>query len=76
MIKVLKPGLATSVQDLGREGYYHWAFRPPVRSTSTPSAPPISWSATHPARRGLNARCWDRNWSSSATRWLRSVART
>lgn len=23
MIKVLKPGLATSVQDLGREGYYH-----------------------------------------------------
>ena len=36
MIKVIKPGLATSVQDLGREGYYHLAFRPPVHSINTP----------------------------------------
>ena len=28
MIKVLKPGLATSVQDLGREGYYHLGIPP------------------------------------------------
>ena len=28
MIKVLKPGLATSVQDLGREGYYHLGISP------------------------------------------------
>ncbi len=35
MIKVIKPGLATSVQDLGREGFYHWD--PPSGPwTSTP----------------------------------------
>ena len=28
MIKVLKPGLATSIQDLGREGYYHLGIPP------------------------------------------------
>ncbi|MER2299230.1 MAG: biotin-dependent carboxyltransferase family protein [Pseudomonas sp.] len=28
MIKVIKPGLATSVQDLGREGYYHLGIPP------------------------------------------------
>lgn len=28
MIKVLKPGLSTSVQDLGREGYYHLGIPP------------------------------------------------
>jgi len=28
MIKVLKPGLATTVQDLGREGYYHLGIPP------------------------------------------------
>jgi len=28
MIKVLKPGLATSVQDLGREGFYHLGIPP------------------------------------------------
>lgn len=28
MIKVLKPGLATSVQDAGREGYYHLGIPP------------------------------------------------
>lgn len=28
MIKVLKPGLGTSVQDLGREGYYHLGIPP------------------------------------------------
>ena len=28
MIKVLKSGLATSVQDLGREGYYHLGIPP------------------------------------------------
>lgn len=28
MITVLKPGLATSVQDLGREGYYHLGIPP------------------------------------------------
>lgn len=28
MIKVRKPGLATSVQDLGREGYYHLGIPP------------------------------------------------
>ena len=28
MIKVLKPGFATSVQDLGREGYYHLGIPP------------------------------------------------
>ena len=35
MIKVLKPGLATSVQDLGREGYYHLGIPPRVHWTST-----------------------------------------
>lgn len=28
MIEVIKPGLATSVQDLGREGYYHLGIPP------------------------------------------------
>ena len=28
MIKVLKPGLATAIQDLGREGYYHLGIPP------------------------------------------------
>ncbi|MFZ6048407.1 biotin-dependent carboxyltransferase family protein [Pseudomonas sp. CR3202] len=28
MIKVLKPGLATSIQDAGREGYYHLGIPP------------------------------------------------
>ena len=28
MIKVIKPGLATSVQDLGREGFYHLGIPP------------------------------------------------
>ena len=28
MIKVIKPGLVTSVQDLGREGYYHLGIPP------------------------------------------------
>lgn len=36
MIKVLKPGLATSVQDLGREGYYHLGIPRPVRLINTP----------------------------------------
>ncbi|MCR3771941.1 allophanate hydrolase, partial [Pseudomonas aeruginosa] len=27
-IKVLKPGLATSVQDAGREGHYHLGIPP------------------------------------------------
>lgn len=36
MIKVLKPGLATSVQDLGREAITTWAFRLRVRLINMP----------------------------------------
>ena len=68
-IKVLKPGLATSVQDAGREGHYHLGIRRPARSTSMPCALPTCWWATHRPPPCWSARCWVRSWSSSATPW-------
>lgn len=56
MIKVLKPGLATSVQDLGREGYYHLGIPPSGALDQYALRRPTTWWATRWARRAWNAR--------------------
>ena len=57
LIEVVKPGLATSVQDMGRQGYYHVGIPPSSRSTSTHRVRRICWSATPRKPPCSNARC-------------------
>ena len=66
-IEVLKPGLATSVQDKGRQGYYHLGI-PPSGALDQYARRPTCWWAMPRTRRCWNARCWDRNCCSIAPR--------
>ena len=68
-IKVLKPGLATSVQDAGREGHYHLGIPPSGALDQYALRAANCWWATHRPPPCWSARCWARSWSSSATPW-------
>jgi allophanate hydrolase subunit 2 len=59
-IKVLKPGLATTVQDVGREGYYNVGIPLSGALDQYPSALPTCWSATTRTPRCSSAPSWAR----------------
>ena len=67
-IEVLKPGLATSVQDKGRQGYYHLGIPPSGALDQYALAAANLWWAMPRTRRCWNARCWARNCCSTAPR--------
>ena len=73
-IKVMKPGLATTVQDLGRPGYYHLGI--PISGGDGPlraPRPPTCWSATTRAPPCWRPCSWAPSWSSPRTPSSRST---
>ena len=74
-IEVIKPGLATTVQDLGVPATTTWAFRCRARSTSTRCVWPTCWWATTRAPPRSSALSWPRSCCSRTTRCSPSLAR-
>ena len=67
-IEVLKPGLATSVQDKGRQGYYHLGIPPSARAGPVRAGGGQLLVGNAETRRCSNARCSARNCCSTAPR--------
>ena len=75
-LRVKAPGLSTTVQDLGRPGYYHLGI--PLSGAHGPlraALPPTCWSATTRARPGSRSSSSARSSSSPPMRSSPSPAR-
>ena len=68
-IKVLKPGLATSVQDAGREGHYHLGIPPSGALDQYALRAANLLVGNAPTAAVLECALLVRSWSSSATPW-------